>query len=129
MIAYLYSVHTVVASTRLAKYQYQYSRHKYQYLDIKYQHQYQYPSLKCKYQYHYLKTILKYGSSTSRSTQYYNPECSQDCSCYCQSPFTLCSRLYNGLYEFCDRSNFVIPQDHMLPMLKINTDTQTTLYL
>ena len=76
VIAYLYSVHTVVASTRLAKYQYQYSRHKYQYLDIKYQHQYQYPSLKCKYQYHYLKTILKYGSSTSRSTQYYNPECS-----------------------------------------------------
>jgi len=40
-------------------------------LDIEYQ--YQYPSLKYKYQCQYLKTVLKYCSSTSTSTRYYNP--------------------------------------------------------
>jgi len=37
--------------------------------------QYQYLSLEYKYQYqyHFLKTVLKYSSSTSTSTQYYNP--------------------------------------------------------
>jgi len=65
----------VVASTQSFKYQY-----KYQYLSLKYQ--YQYPCLKykynyqyfsSKYQYKYLKMVLKYRSSTSTSTQYYNP--------------------------------------------------------
>ena len=56
----------------------------YQYLSLKYQYQYQYPCLKYKYkyqyfsskyqyQYKYLKMVLKYRSSTSTSTQYYNP--------------------------------------------------------
>jgi len=69
----------VVASTQSFKYQY-----KYQYLSLKYQYQYQYPCLKYKYkyqyfsskyqyQYKYLKMVLKYRSSTSTSTQYYNP--------------------------------------------------------
>ena len=69
----------VVASTQSFKYQY-----KYQYLSLKYQYQYQYPCLKykykyqyfgskCQYQYKYLKMVLKYRSSTSTSTQYYNP--------------------------------------------------------
>jgi len=67
----------VVASTQSFKY-------KYQYLSLKYQYQYQYPCLKYKYkyqyfgskyqhQYKYLKMVLKYRSSTSTSTQYYNP--------------------------------------------------------
>ena len=71
----------VVASTQSFKYQY-----KCQYLSLKYQYQYQYqyPCLKykCKhqyfgskyqYQYKYLKMVLTYRSSTSTSTQYYNP--------------------------------------------------------
>jgi len=56
----------------------------YQYLSLKYQYQYQYPCLKYKYkyqyfsskyqyQYKYLKMVLKYRSSTSTSTQYYDP--------------------------------------------------------
>ena len=69
----------VVATTQSFKYQY-----KYQYLSLKYQYQHQYPCLKYKYkyqyfsskyqyQYKYLKMVLKYRSSTSTSTQYYNP--------------------------------------------------------
>ena len=69
----------VVASTQSFKYP-----HKYQYLSLKYQYQYQYSCLKYKYkyqyfgskyqyQYKYLKMVLKYRSSTSTSTQYYNP--------------------------------------------------------
>jgi len=41
----------------------------YQYLSLKYQYQY----FSSKYQYKYLKMVLKYRSSTSTSTQYYNP--------------------------------------------------------
>ena len=72
------------------KYQYQYQylslkyQYKYQYLSLKYQYQCQYPCLKYKYkyqyfsskyqyQYKYLKMVLKYRSSTSTSTEYYNP--------------------------------------------------------
>ena len=79
----------VVASTQSFKYQYKYQylslkyQYKYQYLSLKYQYQCQYPCLKYKYkyqyfsskyqyQYKYLKMVLKYRSSTSINTQYYN---------------------------------------------------------
>jgi len=48
-------------------------KHQYWYLSLKYQYNYQYSSLKYKYQYQYLKTVPKYSSATSTSTQYYNP--------------------------------------------------------
>jgi len=41
-------------------------------------YQYQYPSVKYKYKYKYFKTILKYSSSTSRTTQYYNAAIHQE---------------------------------------------------
>jgi len=89
----------VLASTQLVKYQYQYSsleyQYKYQYLSLKYQHQY--PSFKYKYQYQYLKTVLKYSSSTSTSTQYYNPAMWQPVV------LTVCTCLHVGP-EGCDWS-------------------------
>jgi len=48
----------------------------YQYLSLKYQYpclKYKYQYFSSKYQYKYLKMVLKYRSSTSTSTQYYNP--------------------------------------------------------
>ena len=69
----------VIASTQSFKYQYKYQylslkyQYQYQYPCLKYQYQYQYFSSKYQYQYKYLKMVLKYRSSTSTNTQYYNP--------------------------------------------------------
>ena len=71
------------ANQSCSQYSFKY-QYKYQYLSLKYQYQYQYPSLKYKYryqyfsskyqyQYKYLKMVLKFRSSTSTSTKYYNP--------------------------------------------------------